>query len=151
MTTRQCSTSSLLQRYCSETMGQNELLSVLKARMTRLALFWLGWPWLSGSQHTVSLHQAKLLSQGVLILFCGKAVTWDLPKKVAFTSQLAWEGKCNSSVIPFSCLYWFCMWTKEEQGHYHTSLLFNPPPPFFLKQHLKGAKWKWNTQLSHRS
>lgn len=109
-------------------------VSVLKARMTRTAPFRLGWPWLSGSRHTVRLHQAKLLCQGVLILFCGKAVIWDLAKKLPFTSQLAWEGMCNSSVIPFSCLYWFCMSTKKELGHYHTSLFFKLPLPLILKK-----------------
>lgn len=119
---------------------------VLKARMTRLALFWLVWPCLAGSWYTVRLHQTNLLCQGILITWQSSYMGF---KQAAFTSLLAWEGKCNSSVIPFSCLYWFCMWTKEELGRHHTSLFFKLPPPFFKKtQYLKGTKWKLNTQLT---
>lgn len=120
---------------------------VLKARMTRLALFWLVWPWLAGSWYTVRLHQTKLLCQGVLVMWKSSHMGF---KQAAFTSPLSW--KCSSRIIPFSCLYWSCMWTEEELGHYHTSLFFKLPPPFSQNpQHLKGTKWKLNTQLTHRS
>lgn len=152
MTTRQCSTSALLQRYCSDTTAQDKLYLFQRQE----------WPDLlcsGGAGHgsqapdIVRLHQAEFLCQGVLILFCGKAVTWDRPKKVAFTSQLAWGRKCNSNVTLFSCLYWFHVWTNEELGHYDTSLFFKlpNPPPLFFKQHLEGAKWNWYTKVTHRS